>query len=1586
VSKATARGRAGSQRAAAPRSGTGKGTASRNGKGGAGGWGGSLQLGTGGEPALLPEGTVDAQADIDSILELQRSHGNRVVVQLIAAAEGAASVDLGGRADRLVRAIKFELPWWTIDVPSAAGALDGLGSNDVMALSREVERRLDISLSLIVSKARISDAERKQLRTLMQGSGVDRFEGREVRQVGEAAGAFIGNLANALGADIDPELAGKVSGAAFEATARATYDAERPEAEAAAATRRFYARAHDVRALMGRSDKERLFALIGGSHQDRMALADAYAKEYGTSLYNDLTTKLSGKEKDRFQALWAGDKVGAETAALEAETEQRKKAEAEAEKAGPLLKLMGSDAAAVLEGKSAEARAKQERRVESLATAGALEDVLKRGGPKLEGVVEQDKILGFLRRGNVPEVMAMRLVRTDREGKLTQAMIEEALRSLRDEAELEAYRSVGELNLGPVVPLVTPLFVSGYYKRFEQEFDWQSAGGTTLRGILANAASATGVASWVTDPVLAERNQALIANGGYLPPWQELDFALRAKPKDMKTVRRVLGDLTPAELGLESTQTDQPESKAEPTTVAAEYKRKTNRTLLDDLMGTAMEQQWGATLRGGEHTVELGEKRLWIGARRFTPSATDEAGQIAEEGRWRFGRLAYYERLVMENRGSFAKARDIIGNLDKTLVAIAKTDAVDAKGAMERALLEHPPDLMEAGRQVTELRLIEQRLEANIAAYKQGTAEAWDEFVSFVAEVVTAIGTGGTSVGMSIARKAVMTAIKSALYTVGTKLVLDAENYSPAKLLADLRSAAGGALGGGLAERYVGPLADDLAKSVSAWAAKRGIAPGLAGAATEFIVKQQGEVFIGGITTALATGEDIQGLDPYSQLRGMAVSAGAGKVREGGAAVVKRVRRRKGKGTGTDVGETGEELTAATPAAGGEPGATKMAPASDETTPVASGAEIEDFDAEVEAEAPVVPMALPEPARPRGRAKPPPIPEAAKRRKQPLEVLDDLGPAEPGDFTDESDTDPDIRPEGDFESEPDTERDVHPPSLDPGRQGSKPETTKRPSGPEEDRIRKPGDPIQGPPEAFPPQDWDHHLVIQLKDATNHVESRNLLLEMFRQDPTREVGMYRNRKTGEYIVIQGEATKVGYSPKGAGVEQRWKEILEAHSDVGPWELVTHTHPRGKPYASGIPGDFGVIVREGLNSRTARTSEILFPTKDGMGRTEFGFNPDSDSPYWIKPHGYDEPFSFKTLPEYLAFIGDHSPVPDWMPRGRVDWSNRREMLKGMREWEAKRGIRPGEPSESPAKPGPVKESADSGEAGNAPVGTVGTDVPAGKSAAVDTRADITAEPNRPPSVPDRDLYQARSWDDFEMLERPKRGTSGSYRVRDKRTGQIYLFKPTRGERHVERAEERGIRKGEQAPRAKATEIAAEALGIETPDVDLVKIGTMSGSLTKWEPRQSLWDLKDSDPDLFQEIIRSPEFKQAQAGIDALDYLVNNLDRGQNFGNYLIELTPEGKLVSLVPIDHDLTFTSTGMRTNLPDWTRPLPYEYSPQMQTKLQELAANREAFIEAIRPLVGDAAIPGVERRLNELLKDMRDKQASKVRRAMARQP
>ena len=150
-------------------------------------------------------------------------------------------------------------------------------------------------------------------------------------------------------------------------------------------------------------------------------------------------------------------------------------------------------------------------------------------------VIEQDKVLGFLRRGNVPEVTAMRLVRADREGKLTQAMIEEALRTLRDEAELEAYQSVAELNLGPVVPLITPLFVSGYYKRFEQEFDWQSAGGTTLKGILANAASSTGIASWVADPVLAERNQALIANGGYLPPWQELDFALRAKPKDMKT-------------------------------------------------------------------------------------------------------------------------------------------------------------------------------------------------------------------------------------------------------------------------------------------------------------------------------------------------------------------------------------------------------------------------------------------------------------------------------------------------------------------------------------------------------------------------------------------------------------------------------------------------------------------------------------------------------------------------------------------------------------------------------------------------------------------------------------------------------------------------------------------------------------------------------------------------------------------------------------------------------------------------------------------------------------------------------------------
>ncbi len=230
----------------------------------------------------------------------------------------------------------------------------------------------------------------------------------------------------------------------------------------------------------------------------------------------------------------------------------------------------------------------------------------------------------------------------------------------------------------------------------------------------------------------------------------------------------------------------------------------------------------------------------------------------------------------------------------------------------------------------------------------------------------------------------------------------------------------------------------------------------------------------------------------------------------------------------------------------------------------------------------------------------------------------------------------------------------------------------------------------------------------------------------------------------------------------------------------------------------------------------------------------------------------------------------------------------------------------------------------------------------------------------------------------------GVSGQRLLEDTRTGQRYLFKPANEARRVDRAEEHGIRTGENHSRADAAAHVATRLGIDTPRVRSVSIGTEKGSLTAWEGgTTSLAKLKENDPEGFRRVVSSSEYRRQRNGIDAVDYLMNNVDRGQNLGNLLVELDAHGELVRLIPVDHDLTFTSTVEHIKIPTHTRPLPPEYSPEMHANLERLSADRVKLIEALTPLVGEGAIPGVLHRLDELVADAKRKSIVARRRAQS---
>ncbi len=170
-----------------------------------------------------------------------------------------------------------------------------------------------------------------------------------------------------------------------------------------------------------------------------------------------------------------------------------------------------------------------------------------------------------------------------------------------------------------------------------------------------------------------------------------------------------------------------------------------------------------------------------------------------------------------------------------------------------------------------------------------------------------------------------------------------------------------------------------------------------------------------------------------------------------------------------------------------------------------------------------------------------------------------------------------------------------------------------------------------------------------------------------------------------------------------------------------------------------------------------------------------------------------------------------------------------------------------------------------------------------------------------------------------------------------------------------------------------MVAKELGHDAaPQGRLVTIEGKEGVLIEWRESNSLADLARKDHAAFKQLIESEQFREAMVSMDALDYLINNVDRGANFGNYLYEF--QGGQLKLTPIDHALSFTSTKERANIEGFTRDLPEKYPPGLAEKLEGISRNRSEFIEKIRPFVGDAAVEGFVYRLDIMIKDMHSKQ------------
>ncbi len=745
----------------------------------------------------------------------------------VQASPPATELDPLARVDQLQLAMTLNLVArkWTFDLDRMTAALTGLTKEQGKAIRNEYKRRTNFDLGEIISnqfqlgdlviKNNIKQIDQTRLLNLLGGTvAPQQPDPAQTEAAGELVGSLVGGVASLLGNE-DPELVHAVvsEGVIGKITE------QQAAAAREAAFGRFTAEAAGLKKALDKDDTETVLLMIRRPMNEQQELAKHWDRMFHESLYNALQSKLKGRDAQRAAALWGGDMVTADRLALEDALAYQQMVEGFIERHDPKGQLVAAaasfggglalDVTNKIKQARASARARIEERLAAIAQSGDsgpaanpaegkahLAKVLDQAGgaagplrPRIDAV--SDAVSRAIIEQKEPEELAARLARADLEGKLKPTELEGALRRLRSLARSAAVREIEKHpGLASQADKVLGALTNTYYQRFQSEFERVD----TKRPLY----KAIGDAG--NDPA-AERNQALIETNGSLPAWRELDLALRQKPKDMDRVRQVLNS----------------KSKDEIETIAHSYQVHTDRDLRADVLGTE-EERLIASIKDEDKFKQTDlENRVMLQGGVFESEAADPATRLAEEGHWVYGRFHALERAVMENRGTFAKVRDWSGNIEKQLVERARQDSDDAAGALFRVLADNPPDLHVAKAKLAELKRASARLERNVGIYSQATEEAFNEFVDFAVLAVTTIATLGEG-GVLIM------ALRATASTIGTKMILKGNDYSPGEFLMDLRSGVGAAVGGKLAEGMLKPLATKLA----AYAEQGGLARGLA--------------------------------------------------------------------------------------------------------------------------------------------------------------------------------------------------------------------------------------------------------------------------------------------------------------------------------------------------------------------------------------------------------------------------------------------------------------------------------------------------------------------------------------------------------------------------------------------------------------------------------------------------------------------------------------------------------------------------------------------------------------------------------------
>jgi hypothetical protein len=254
------------------------------------------------------------------------------------------------------------------------------------------------------------------------------------------------------------------------------------------------------------------------------------------------------------------------------------------------------------------------------------------------------------------------------------------------------------------------------------------------------------------------------------------------------------------------------------------------------------------------------------------------------------------------------------------------------------------------------------------------------------------------------------------------------------------------------------------------------------------------------------------------------------------------------------------------------------------------------------------------------------------------------------------------------------------------------------------------------------------------------------------------------------------------------------------------------------------------------------------------------------------------------------------------------------------------------------------------------------------------DPVPAPVRAPQVTKLDSSRFRP-----TADTPTAGTVKKVLLVDSESGKRFLWKPVDPDASIPvRADELGITPASLPGRAKASEVVADRLDIDTPRVEIVEYEGKVGSLQEWREvarTTTLIDLRSADPAAYARVLASPEYQRLRSDLDALDHVLDNLDR--NDGNLFIELDDAGKVSRITAIDHDYTLTASTKRyvDELGTWARALPDRYSRTMYENLKRITSDPESFRRALASYVTESEAEAAIARARQVTADIEAKVA-----------